>query len=184
MAGTARILRSVEDTSCLDPRLLAEASQRHLSPLLKDEQPLLVAREPLPAGAIAGLVPTQIAYPVRSIFRNQQNFTFQMGEVTGIDFEHRFVRTNGSAIGYDYLILATGATHSYFGHPEWARVAPGTKVLPLDPGEEDFFKVELAVVEQEVLDRPRQLPLAFRPQAGEAALTCCCCIARRSVARR
>src|SRR5512143_3101614 len=64
--------------------------------------------------AIAGLVPTQIAYPVRSIFRNQQNFTFQMGEVTGIDFEHRFVRTNGSAIGYDYLILAIGGQTNFY----------------------------------------------------------------------
>ena len=64
--------------------------------------------------AIAGLVPTQIAYPVRSIFRQQQNFNFQMGEVTSIDFDQRFVHMNGSVIGYDYLILAIGGQTNFF----------------------------------------------------------------------
>jgi NADH dehydrogenase len=64
--------------------------------------------------AIAGLVPSQIAYPVRTIFRNQKNFTFQMGEVSEIDFNGRFVRTNGSAIAYDYLIVAAGGQTNFF----------------------------------------------------------------------
>jgi len=55
--------------------------------------------------AIAGLVPSQVAYPLRTIFRNQENLTFQMGEVTSIDFEAKFVKLNGSVIAYDYLIL-------------------------------------------------------------------------------
>jgi len=65
--------------------------------------------------AIAGLVPSQIAYPLRTIFRRQKNLTFQMGEVTSIDFNARYVRTNGSVIAYDYLVLAVGGQTNFFG---------------------------------------------------------------------
>lgn len=65
--------------------------------------------------AIAGLVPSQVAYPLRTIFRNQENLTFQMGEVTSIDFAARFVKLNGSVIAYDYLILAVGGETNFFG---------------------------------------------------------------------
>ena len=65
--------------------------------------------------AIAGLVPSQIAYPLRTIFRNQENLTFQMGEVTSIDFNSRYVKLNGSVIAYDYLILAVGGETNFFG---------------------------------------------------------------------
>ena len=65
--------------------------------------------------AIAGLVPSQIAYPLRTIFRRQKNLTFQMGEVTSIDFKSRFVKLNGSVIAYDYLILAVGGETNFFG---------------------------------------------------------------------
>jgi len=65
--------------------------------------------------AIAGLVPSQIAYPTRTIFRRQRNLTFRMGEVTGIDFASRFVRLDGSATAYDYLILAIGGETNFFG---------------------------------------------------------------------
>ena len=65
--------------------------------------------------AIAGLVPSQIAYPLRAIFRRQKNLTFQMGEVISIDFESRYIRTNGSVIAYDYLILAIGGQTNFFG---------------------------------------------------------------------
>ena len=65
--------------------------------------------------AIAGLVPSQVAYPLRTIFRNQKNLTFQMGEVTSIDFESRYVKLNGSVIAYDYLILAVGGETNFFG---------------------------------------------------------------------
>ncbi len=64
--------------------------------------------------AIAGLVPSQIAYPVRTIFRDQKNFTFEMGEVTDINFDARFVRMDGSAIAYDYLILAAGGETNFY----------------------------------------------------------------------
>jgi NADH dehydrogenase len=65
--------------------------------------------------AIAGLVPSQIAYPLRTIFRRQKNLTFQMGEVTSIDFEDCYVRTNGSVIAYDYLVLSIGGQTNFFG---------------------------------------------------------------------
>ena len=65
--------------------------------------------------AIAGLVPSQIAYPLRTIFRKQKNITFQMGEVTSVDFESRYVKTNGSVIAYDTLVLATGGQTNFFG---------------------------------------------------------------------
>jgi NADH dehydrogenase len=65
--------------------------------------------------AIAGLVPAQIAYPLRTIFRRQKNLDFQMGEVTSIDFEARYIRTNGSVIAYDYLVLAIGGQTNFFG---------------------------------------------------------------------
>jgi NADH:ubiquinone reductase (H+-translocating) len=65
--------------------------------------------------AIAGLLPSQIAQPVRTIFRGQKNFTFQMGEVTEIDFTKKFVKLNGSAIAYDYLVISAGARTNFFG---------------------------------------------------------------------
>ena len=65
--------------------------------------------------AIAGLVPSQIAYPLRTIFRRQKNISFQMGEVSSIDFSSRYVKANGSIIGYDYLILAVGGQTNFFG---------------------------------------------------------------------
>jgi len=65
--------------------------------------------------AIAGLVPSQIAYPLRTIFRKQKNLIFQMGEVNSIDFDSRYVKLDGSIIAYDYLILAVGGQTNFFG---------------------------------------------------------------------
>jgi len=84
--------------------------------------------------ATAVLTPSQIATPIRSILRNQKNVTVILGEVTGVDNGKKCVfvtdadRQNVS-IAYDYLILATGATHSYFGHNEFEAFAPGLKSL-------------------------------------------------------
>jgi NADH dehydrogenase len=65
--------------------------------------------------AIAGLIPAQVAYPVRTIFRGQKNLSFQMGDVTAIDFEARYIKMDGSVIAYDYLILAAGGQTNFFG---------------------------------------------------------------------
>jgi NADH:ubiquinone reductase (H+-translocating) len=80
--------------------------------------------------ATAGLAAPSIAAPVRLLFRDQANITTLMAEVIGISAATREVQLmNGTRIGYDHLIVAAGATHSYFGHDEWAPVAPGLKTL-------------------------------------------------------
>lgn len=80
--------------------------------------------------ATAGLAAPSIAAPSRWLFRKQPNVTTLLGEVGGIDAAARCVHlTNGHAIAYDHLIVAAGATHSYFGHDEWAADAPGLKTL-------------------------------------------------------
>ena len=80
--------------------------------------------------AMAALNPSDIAYPIRSIFRSQTNVRkVLLGDVTGVDLEQRSVSVGAETVPYDYLIVATGATHSYFGHDEWAAVAPGLKTV-------------------------------------------------------
>jgi NADH dehydrogenase len=84
--------------------------------------------------AISALSPGQIASPIREILRKQRNTTVVMGEVTGVDKERKLVFVdsadrNGVALQYGYLILATGATHSYFGRDEFEKHAPGLKSL-------------------------------------------------------
>lgn len=65
--------------------------------------------------AVAGLLPSQIAQPIRTIFRKQKNLNFQMGEVTAINFDKKFIKLNGSAIAYDYLVIAVGGRTNFFG---------------------------------------------------------------------
>jgi NADH dehydrogenase len=77
--------------------------------------------------ATAALSPADVAWPIRHILRKQKNATVLMADVRGIDTGKRLVQIDSVIIPYDYLVLATGATHSYFGHDEWADVAPGLK---------------------------------------------------------
>jgi NADH dehydrogenase len=80
--------------------------------------------------ATASLSPADIASPIRTILRHQRNTQVWMGEVVGIDVESHEVRLeDGTTAHYDYLLLATGATHAYFGHDEWAHHAPGLKTI-------------------------------------------------------
>ena len=79
--------------------------------------------------ATAGLSPADIASPVRAILSRQRNASVLMAEVTGIDVRNRLVRTKERAIPFDYLIVATGARHAYFGHDEWETHAPGLKTI-------------------------------------------------------
>lgn len=84
--------------------------------------------------ATSVLAPGQISSPIRGILRKQQNTTVILGEVTGVDKDQRCVFVNsidriGVPIPYDYLILATGVTHSYLGHTEFEKFAPGLKNL-------------------------------------------------------
>src|SRR5580693_7470895 len=77
--------------------------------------------------ATAALSPADVAWPIRRILRKQPNATVLMAEVRGIDTAKKLVQTDSISVPYDFLVLATGATHSYFGHDEWAEVAPGLK---------------------------------------------------------
>jgi len=77
--------------------------------------------------ATAALSPAEIAWPIRHILRQQRNATVLMAEVSGIDLAGRCVQTGADPIPYDYLVIATGATHSYFGHDDWIDFAPGLK---------------------------------------------------------
>lgn len=80
--------------------------------------------------ATAALSPGEIATPIREVFRNQENTSVIMGEVVKIDKENKKLTLgNGDIISYDYLILAIGARHSYFGHDEWEPFAPGLKTV-------------------------------------------------------
>src|SRR5246127_1297875 len=84
--------------------------------------------------ATSVLTPSQIATPIRSIFRKQKNTTVILGEVSGVDKGQKCVMVSDAdrqnvPIAYDYLILATGASHSYFGHNEFEAFAPGLKSL-------------------------------------------------------
>ena len=80
--------------------------------------------------ALAVLSPANIAEPIRTILRKQSNVEVLMDEVVGIDVaERRVTLGSGSRITYDYLALATGASHSYFGHDDWAPLAPGLKTI-------------------------------------------------------
>jgi len=79
--------------------------------------------------AMAGLSPAEIAYPIRSIFRKQKNVTVLLAEVSCIDLQTRTVTYTDGELTYDYLIMATGAQTSYFGHPEWQKYTIGLKDL-------------------------------------------------------
>jgi NADH:ubiquinone reductase (H+-translocating) len=80
--------------------------------------------------ALAVLSPADIAQPIRAILRHQSNTEVLMDEVTAIDVQSRNVSlASGTQLSYDYLVIATGSTHSYFGKSEWAPLAPGLKTI-------------------------------------------------------
>ncbi|HEY1659166.1 MAG TPA: NAD(P)/FAD-dependent oxidoreductase [Candidatus Sulfotelmatobacter sp.] len=83
--------------------------------------------------ATAGLSAGEIASPIRSILRRHKNIEVLLGEVAGFDLQRKVVRTTGQdgeyEVAYDYLILAAGASHAYFGHDEWEALAPGLKTI-------------------------------------------------------
>ncbi len=79
--------------------------------------------------ATAALSASEIAWPIREMFRDQANVRVRLGRVTGVDLDARTVRLRDERLGYDFLILATGARHSYFGRDEWETLAPGLKKI-------------------------------------------------------
>jgi len=111
--------------------------------------------------ATAGLAPSEIAMPIRSIVRDCRNTEVLMAEVTGFDLEKQVVFTDDGPVNYDYLLVAAGATHAYFGHDEWARYAPGLKSV------EDAVEIRRRVLlsfeiaEREARMRQQHYPLNF-----------------------
>jgi NADH dehydrogenase len=79
--------------------------------------------------ATGGLNPADIAVPIRAQFSSVENVEVHMGRAENVNLTERFVGNQEIEIGYDYLILACGAQHSYFGHPEWEEFAPGLKTI-------------------------------------------------------
>ena len=79
--------------------------------------------------ATAGLSPADIAGPIRGLFRDQPNVRVLLGGVTDVDLGTREVIIGDARVPYDYLVIAAGARHSYFGHDEWAPFAPGLKQI-------------------------------------------------------
>jgi NADH dehydrogenase len=105
--------------------------------------------------ATAGLSAPAIAAPARHVFRNQANLTTLLGEVVAIEVARRQVRLlDGTAFDYDHLIVAAGATHSYFGHDDWRAFAPGLKTL--DDAFEIRRRILLAFEEAEKEPDPAQ----------------------------
>ncbi len=79
--------------------------------------------------ATAGLSPADIAWPIRGLVRRQKNTRVLLSQVTGVDKARKRVTLGDRRIGYDILVLATGATHGYFGNDDWAAHAPGLKAI-------------------------------------------------------
>jgi len=113
--------------------------------------------------ALAVLSPAEIASPIRSVLRRDSNMEVLLGEITGFDLDRRRVRIGGLSedLPYDYLIVAAGATHAYFGHPEWAEYAPGLKTV------EDAIEIRRRVLlaferaEREAIVGQTSIPLTF-----------------------
>lgn len=121
--------------------------------------------------ATASLSPADVASPIRWILRHQQNAQVLLAEVRAIEPRQRRVRyvddahgpDDGHDLSFDYLIVATGATHAYFGHPEWAARAPGLKTLDdaLDIRRQVLLAFEAAEREQDEEVRRRLLTFAI-----------------------
>ncbi len=112
--------------------------------------------------ALAVLSPADIAQPIRSILSRQKNTEVLMDEVVGIDVTARQLTLGSSArVAYDYLVLATGASHSYFGHEEWLPLAPGLKTVEdaLEIRRRVLLAFELA--ERQMLEHGWHPPLNF-----------------------
>ncbi len=103
--------------------------------------------------ATAGLSPAEIAAPIRKVLAKYGNIEVLLGEVEDFDLERRLVKMHGFELPYDYLVVAAGASHAYFGHDEWEPLAPGLKTL------------------EDALEIRRRVLLAYELAEREAALT-------------
>src|SRR5262249_23678816 len=113
--------------------------------------------------ATAGLAPSQIATPIRSILRRQKNAEVLLGDVTSVDIKARRVMLGAEAVEYDYLIIATGARHAYFGRDEWAPYAPGLKTLEdaIELRKRILLSFERAELSHDAAERARLMTFAI-----------------------
>jgi NADH dehydrogenase len=112
--------------------------------------------------ATAALSPADVSGPIRSILRRQGATEVRMAEVTGVDLARRAVAlADGQRLAYDYLIVATGATHAYFGHPEWEPLAPGLKTIEDATHIRRRFLLAFEAAEQEDDPEERRALLTF-----------------------
>src|SRR5436309_9296654 len=111
--------------------------------------------------ALAVLSPAEIASPIRTVLSRAGNIQVLLGDVTGFDLNKQLVKIEDVELAYDYLIVAAGATHAYFGHPEWEQLAPGLKTI--EDAIETRRRVLLAfeMAEREALTQGQHPPLDF-----------------------
>ncbi len=103
--------------------------------------------------ATAGISPAEIAAPIREILAKYDNAEVLLGEVLGFDLQRRAVQLRGFELPYDYLVVAAGASHAYFGHDEWEPLAPGLKTV------------------EDALEMRRRILLAYELAEREAAIS-------------
>ncbi len=103
--------------------------------------------------ATAGLSPAEIAEPIRAILARHENVEVLLGDVLGFDLEQRKVKLHDAELGYDYLVVAAGSSHAYFGHDDWEPLAPGLKTI------------------EDALEIRRRILLVFELAERQAAIT-------------
>jgi NADH dehydrogenase len=111
--------------------------------------------------ATAALSPADISSPVRTILRGQKNCQVVLGEIDGVDVANRLLKTKRGTVPYDYLILAAGATHAYFGHDQWAQIAPGLKGIEDATNLRRRILLAFESAEYEADDAARRATLTF-----------------------
>jgi NADH dehydrogenase len=111
--------------------------------------------------ATAALSPADIAYPIRRIFRKSPNVFVALGDVEQVDLAAKTYGGQGEIFNYDYLVLAVGATHSYFGHPEWEKFAPGLKTIEDATGIRRRLLLAFEEAEYEADEEARRAKLTF-----------------------
>src|SRR5262245_19669126 len=105
------------------------ANKRGVAVTLVDRRNFHVFQPLLYRVATGGLSPADICAPLRSVISHYKNVRTLLGEVVSFDLENRRVMLEHSELPYDYLVVAAGARHHYFGHDDWEAVAPGLKTI-------------------------------------------------------
>ncbi|HWL93576.1 MAG TPA: NAD(P)/FAD-dependent oxidoreductase [Phycisphaerae bacterium] len=111
--------------------------------------------------ATASLSPADISAPIRTVLRGQANCQVALAEITGVDVANRRLILANGCVAYDYLILAAGATHAYFGHDEWAAIAPGLKSIEDATALRRRMLLAFETAEYEANDDARRAVLTF-----------------------